>query len=151
VAYRHILVAYDGTSDGDAALLAASRLAARDGARLTIVTVVTLERPIRRVTRLPMLTSVWNDVLLDRARADLERADQLLDIPAERTVLFGPQIKALAAGAEEFGCDAIMLPGRQPRWLAKLLHHDRSRRLQRRAKVPVLRLDDADLGAGQSV
>jgi nucleotide-binding universal stress UspA family protein len=150
VAYQHILVAYDGTSDGDAALLAASRLAARDGARLTIVTVVTLERPIRRVTRLPMLTSVWNDVLLDRARADLERADRLLDMPAERTVLFGPQTKALAAGAEEFGCDAIMLPARQPRWPAKLLHHDRSRRLQRRAEVPVLRLDDADLGAGQS-
>ena len=139
VAYRHILVAYDGTSDGDAALLAASKLATRDGARLTIVTVVTLERPIRRVTRVPMLTSVWNDVLLDRARADLERANRLLDIPAERTVLFGPQTKALAAGAEEFGCDAIMLSARQPRWPAKLLRHDRARRLQRRAGVPVLR------------
>jgi hypothetical protein len=81
VAYHHILVAYDGTSEGDAALLAAGNLATRDGARLTIVTVVALERPIRRVTRLPMLTSVWNDVLLDRARADLERADRLLDMP----------------------------------------------------------------------
>ena len=139
MAYHHILVAYDGTSDGDAALLAANRLAARDGARLTVVTVVTLERPSRRVTRLPMLTSVWNDVLLDRARADLERAERLLDVPAERTVLFGSQTKALAAGAEEFGCDAIMLPVRQPRWLAKLLPHNRSRRLQRRAEVPVLR------------
>jgi nucleotide-binding universal stress UspA family protein len=86
-----------------------------------------------------MLTSVWNDVLLDRARADLERADRLLDIPAVRTVLFGSQTKALAAGAEEFGCDAIMLPAlRYPR-LAELLHRDRSRRLQRRAGVPVLR------------
>ncbi len=137
--YQHILVAYDGTSDGDAALLAASKLAMRDGARLTIVTVVTLERPIRRVTRVPMLTSVWNDVVLDRARADLERADRLIDVPAQRTVLFGPQTKALADGAEEFGCDAIMLPARQPRWLAKLLGHDRARRLQRRADVPVLR------------
>jgi Universal stress protein family len=78
---QHILVAYDGTSDGDAALLAASELARRDGARLTIVTVVALERPIRRVTRLPMLTSVCNDVLLDRARADLERAGRLRDNP----------------------------------------------------------------------
>jgi nucleotide-binding universal stress UspA family protein len=139
VAYQHILVAYDGTSEGDAALLAASKLATRDGARLTIVTVVALERPIRRVTRLPLLTSVWNDVLLDRARADLERAERLLDMPAERTVLFGSQTKALAAGAEEFGCDAIMLPSpRFPR-LAQLLHLDHSRRLQRRAAVPVLR------------
>ena len=113
VAYEHILVAYDGTSEGDAALLTASKLAARDGARLTIVTVVALERTVRGVRRLPMLTSVWNDVLLDRARADLERAERLLDMPAERTVLFGPQTKALAAGAEEFGCDAIMLPAPQ--------------------------------------
>ena len=119
-------------------MLAARKLATRDGARLTIVTLVTLERPIRRVTRLPMLTSVWNDVLLDRARADLDRADRLLDMPAERTVLFGPQTKALAAGAEEFGCDAIMLPGRHSWWPAKLLHHERSRRLQRRAAVPVV-------------
>lgn len=139
VAYQHILVAYDGTSEGDAALLEASKLATRDRTRLTIVTVVALERPIRRVTRLPMLTSVWNDVLLDRARADLKRADRLLDVPAERTVLFGSQTKALAAGAEEFGCDAIMLPAPRSERLAKLLHLDRSRRLQRRAAVPVLR------------
>ena len=138
VAYQHILVAYDGTSEGDAALLAASKLATRDGARLTIVTVVALERPIRRITRFPMLTGVWNDVLLDRARADLDRADLLLDIPVERTVLFGSQTKALAAGAEEFGCDAIMLPAPRFRRLGQLLHLDRSRRLERRAAVPVL-------------
>jgi hypothetical protein len=85
-----------------------------------------------------MLTSVWNDVLLDRARGDLERADRLLDMPAERTVLFGSQTKALAGGAEEFGCDAIMLPAPRFRRLAELLHLDRTRRLQRRAAVPVL-------------
>ena len=139
MAYQHILVAYDGTSEGDAALFAASRLATCDHARLTIATVVSLERPIRRITRLPMLTSVWNDVLLDRARADLERAGRLLDVPAERTVLFGSHTKALAAGAEEFGCDAIMLPTPRSERLAKALHLDRSRRLQRRAAVPVLR------------
>jgi nucleotide-binding universal stress UspA family protein len=138
VSYHHILVAYDGTSEGDAAVRAASKLASRDGARLTVVTIVSLERPVRRVTRLPLLTSVWNDVLLDRARADLERADRLLDMPAERTVLFGSQTKALAAGAEEFGCDAIVLPARRFRRLAQWLHLDRSRRLERRAAVPVL-------------
>jgi nucleotide-binding universal stress UspA family protein len=139
VAYQHILVAYDGTVEGDAAVLTASKLATRDGARLTIVSIVALERTMRRVTRLPMLTSVWNDVLLDRARADLERADRLLDMPTERTILFGSQTEALAAGAEEFGCDAIMLPALRYPPLAKLPHLDRSRRLQRRAGVPVLR------------
>lgn len=139
VAYQHILVEYDGTSDGDAAVLAAGNLAVRDGARRTIVTVVALERATRRIGRLPMSTSVWNDILLDRARADLERADRLLDTPAERTVLFGSQTKALAAGAGEFGCDAIMLPAPRSRWLAGLLYRRRSRRLSHLARVPVLR------------
>jgi nucleotide-binding universal stress UspA family protein len=139
VAYQHILVAYDGTTEGDAALLAAGSLAKREGARLTIVTVVALERPIRRLTRLPMGTSVWNDVLLDRARADLERAARLVDVPAERTVLFGSGAKALAAGVEEFGCDAIMLPAPRFQRLTKLLRIDRSRRLKRRTAVPILR------------
>ena len=139
MAYQHILVECDGTSDGDAAVLAAGNLALRDGARLTMVTVVALERPIRRITRLPMLTSVWNDVLLDRARADLDRADRLLDAPAERTVLFGTRIKALAAGAVEFGCDAIMLAAPRSRWYRRLVDRRRSRRLSHLAGVAVLR------------
>jgi hypothetical protein len=81
----HRMAAAGTVSDRDGALLAASKLATGDGARLTIVTVVALERPIRRVTRLPMLTGVWNDILIDRARADLERADRLLNMPPERT------------------------------------------------------------------
>jgi nucleotide-binding universal stress UspA family protein len=139
VAYQHILVVYDGTSEGDAALLAAGSLAVRDGARLTVVTVVALERPIRRVARLPMGTNVWNDVLLDRARADLDRAGGMLEVPAERTVLFGSQIKALAAGVEEFGCDAIMVRAPRFPWLAGPMYRRRSRRLSRLADVPVLR------------
>ena len=135
----HILVEYDGTSDGDAAVLAAGNLASRNGARLTIVTVVALERTTRRVGRLPMSTGVWNDILLDRARADLEHADRLLGTPAERAVLVGSEIKALAAAAEEFGCDAIMLPAPRSRWLAGLPYRRRSRRLSRLAGVPVLR------------
>ncbi len=138
MAYQHILVEYYGTSEGDAALLAADELAIRDGARLTIVTVVALEPTIRRITRLPMLTGVWNDVLLDRARADLKRADRLLGTSTERTVLFGSRTKALAAGASEFGCDAIMLPAPRSRRLGAVPHRRYSRRLSRLTGVPVL-------------
>jgi nucleotide-binding universal stress UspA family protein len=140
VTYKHILVEYYGTSEGDAALLAADELAIGEGARLTVVTVVALESTIRRVTRLPMGTGVWNDVLLDRARADLKRAGRLLSTPAERTVLFGSRTKALAAGAGEFGCDAIMVPAAAgPRWLTGVVSRRQSRRLSRAAGVPVLR------------
>ena len=56
-----------------------------------------------------------NDVMLDRARADLERAARLVEAPAELTVLFGALDDALLGGVEEFGCDAIMSRrGREP-------------------------------------
>ena len=132
-------MAYDGTSEGDAAVVAADLLAQRDGARLTIAVVVELERPFRGPTRWPRGTGVWNDVLLDRARADLERASQLVETPAELTVLFGPQQQALAGGAEEFDCDVIMLPARPRQRIARLLQRDRAPALRRRAGREVLR------------
>jgi nucleotide-binding universal stress UspA family protein len=138
MSYRHVLVAYDGTPEADAAVLAAAALARRDGSRLTVAAVVDLERPSRRITRLPMNTSVWNDVLLDEARADLERAERLLDVPAERTVLFGSQARALADGADEFGCDAIMMPARPRGPLARTLLARRAWAIRRRTTCAVL-------------
>jgi nucleotide-binding universal stress UspA family protein len=138
IAYRHILVAYDGTSEGDEAIVAAELLAQRDRSRLTIVTVVELERPQRWVTRWPREISVWNDVLLDRARADLARAAHLVELPAELTVLFGPARRALPEGAREFDCDAIMLPPRPRRRLARLLSRDLAAAIRRRVSCKVL-------------
>jgi nucleotide-binding universal stress UspA family protein len=132
-------VAYDGTSEGDEAIVAADLLASRDRSRLTIAVVVELERPVRWVTRLPRGTGVWNDVLLDRARADLIRAARLVETPAELTVLFGPAHRALLEGAEEFDCDAIMLPARRRGRLARLLSRDRAAALRGRASCEVLR------------
>jgi nucleotide-binding universal stress UspA family protein len=138
MAYRHLLVAYDGTSEGDEAILAADRMAQRDGTRLTIVVVVMLEQPLRWITRWPRGTRVWNDVLLDRARADLERAKQLVETPAEFTVLFGSPRQALPEGAEEFACDAIMLPPRRRGTLARLLSPDHAAAVRRRAACDVV-------------
>jgi nucleotide-binding universal stress UspA family protein len=140
VAYRHLLVAYDGTSEADEAIVAAGLMARRDETRLTVVAVVLLERPSRWVTRWPRGTGVWNDVLLDQARADLERARQLVEAPAEFTVLFGSPQQALAAGAEEFGCDAIMLPSRPRRIVARLLSRDNAAALRRHVTCDVLRI-----------
>jgi nucleotide-binding universal stress UspA family protein len=138
MAYRHLLVAYDGTSEADEAIIAADIMARRDRTRLTIVVVVLLEQPSRWLTRWPRGTSVWNDVLLDRARADLERAEQLVGAPAEFTVLFGSPHRALLEGAEEFDCDAIMLPPRRRSSLARLLSRDHAAAIRRRAACDVL-------------
>ncbi len=131
-------MAYDGTSEGDEAIVAADLLAHRDSSRLTIVVVVELERPLRWATRWPRGTSVWNDVLLDRARADLDHAARLVQTPAELTVLFGPPRRALPDGAKEFNCDAIMLPPRPRRRLARLLTRDQAGAIRRRASCEVL-------------
>src|ERR1700722_18690623 len=136
--HEHLLVSYDGTSEGDEAILAADLIAHRYQTRLTIVVVVMLERPTRWATRWPRQTSVWNDVLLDRARADLQRAASLVEAPAELTVLFGPPHRALPAGAQEFDCDAIMLPPRPRRRLARVLSHDPAPAVRRRAACAVL-------------
>ncbi len=138
MAYRHLLVAYDGTTEGDEAVVAADALAHRDRTRLTIVVVVELEKPLRWVTRWPRGTSVWNDVLLDRARADLKRAAGLVEAPAELTVLFGAPSRALSEGAKEFDCDAIMLPPRPRRRLRRLLSRDHASAIRQRASCEVL-------------
>jgi nucleotide-binding universal stress UspA family protein len=131
-------VAYEGTSEGDEAIIAADLMARRDRTRLTVVVVVVLEAPSRWVTRWPRGTGVWNDVVLDRARADLRRAADLLQAPAEFTVLFGSYRRALAAGAEEFDCDAILLPPRPGRALTRLFSRDRAASMRRRASCEVL-------------
>jgi nucleotide-binding universal stress UspA family protein len=136
--YRHLLVAYDGTSEGDEAIVAADLIAQRYQTRLTIVVVVMLEQPTRWATRWPRQTSVWNDVLLDRARADLERAASLVEAPAELTVLFGRPHQALSDGAKEFDCDAIMVPPRPRRRLARVLSRDPAAAVRRRASCAVL-------------
>ena len=138
IAYRHVLVAYDGTSEGDEAIVAADLLAQQGGSRLTIVVVVELERPSRLVTRWPRGTRVWNDVLLDRARADLERAARLVEAPAHLTVLFGSPDRAIPDGATEFDCDAIMLPPRPRRRLARLISRDHAAAIRRHALCEVL-------------
>jgi nucleotide-binding universal stress UspA family protein len=135
MSYEHILVAYDGTSEGDEAVRAGAELARREGAQLTVATVVELEQACRGCS---MNTNVWNDVMRDYAQADLERARELLDMPADLTVLCGPPGRALTDGARDLSCDAIMLPARSGP-LAKVLRRDRvPRSVRRRAHCAVL-------------
>jgi hypothetical protein len=51
VEYGHLLVAYEGSQRGDETVREADAMARRSGTRLTVVVVVTLERPTRWVAR----------------------------------------------------------------------------------------------------
>jgi nucleotide-binding universal stress UspA family protein len=131
--YRHVLVMCDGSSEADEAVRAASEIALADRAQLTVAAVVELERPGRGCGA---WSSTWNDVLRDAAAADLARAAKLVDSPAHFTVLSGAQATALAEGARELGCDAIMIPSRTR--LGRILSHRRDSVLRRRTNCAVL-------------
>jgi nucleotide-binding universal stress UspA family protein len=133
--YRHLLVVCDGSSEADEAVRAASELAMRDHARLTIAAVVELGTPGRGCGA---ETITWNNVLRDAAAADLERAAKVVDSPAHFTVLTGPLGRAIADGARELGCDAIMLPPRPRRRLSRILSRDKAPSLRRRTTCTVL-------------
>jgi nucleotide-binding universal stress UspA family protein len=139
IVHRHLLVAYDGTSEGEEAVVAAGLLAERDQARLTIAAVVELERPSRLATRWSRGTGVWNDVLLDRARADLEHAARLASVPAELTVLIGTPARALSEAVNELGCDAIVLAPRPRSRVKRLLRRDHLAAIRRRVSCEVVR------------
>jgi nucleotide-binding universal stress UspA family protein len=138
IPYRHLLVAYDGTSEGKEAVVAAGLLAERDRARLTIAAAVQLERSSRLATRWFRGTGVWNDVLLDRARADVEGAARLASAPAEVTVLIGAPDRALPEAADELGCDVIVLPPRPRSRFKRLLRRDPAAAIRRRTACEVI-------------
>ena len=134
--YRHVLVVCDGSSEGYEAVRAASELAARDRASLTVAAVVELEHPGRCAS---FGASAWNDVLIDAAGADLERARQIVQSPASFTVLTGTRDQAVADAGRELGCDVIVLP-RPGRGLSKILKRDQAKAMRRRTDCPVVPL-----------
>jgi nucleotide-binding universal stress UspA family protein len=137
MAYQHVLVVCDGSSEADEAVRAASEIALRDRARLTVAAVVELERPGRGCQ---FGASTWNEVLHDAASADLDRARSVVDSPAHFTILAGPPGRALVDGARELGCDAIILPPRPRTRLRRILSRDRALAVRRRTGCDVLQI-----------
>jgi nucleotide-binding universal stress UspA family protein len=134
--YRHVLVVCDGSSEGYAAVQAASQLAIRERADLTVAAVAELEHPGRCSS---FGAGAWNDVLIDAAGADLDRARGVVEGPARFTVLTGPMTRALADAERQLGCDLIVLP-RSGRGLGRIFRRDHSRAVGRRTGCQVMPL-----------
>ena len=112
----------------------ASRLAARDHARLTVVAVAEIERSPRGCV---FGTSTWNDVLRETpAAADLERARRVVDSSAHFAVLCGQRSRAVAEAARDLGCDAIMVA--RPHRRLRMLRRDPVAAISRRVGCIVL-------------
>ena len=134
--FRHVLVVCDGSSEGYDAVRAASTIASRERATLTVAAVAELEQPGRGCQ---VGTGAWNQVLMEAADADLERARTIVESPAFFTVLKGPMARALLDAERNLGCDLIVMPRRR-RGLSRLVTRDRTKALRRRADCQVLSL-----------
>jgi nucleotide-binding universal stress UspA family protein len=129
--YTHVLVAYDGSSKGEAAIRAGERIAREDGAQLTVAAIVELAEPCRTCGA-PV--GMWNIALREHAGELLTHARTLVTMPAHMEILAGRPQHALTDGARTLGCDAIVLPARRgplawllgrsrtPRWVLRRAH-----------------------------
>jgi nucleotide-binding universal stress UspA family protein len=137
VAYEHVLAVTDGSRESHRAVEAAAQLARDHRARLTVVAVVELEPPGRQSAG---VCSTWNEVLRDAARADLERASTLVDVPAKLEIFYGKPLDAVTHGARALGCDVIVVP-RPTGWIDKVLRRDKATELRRRVECDVIQPD----------
>src|SRR3954451_6506648 len=108
---RHVLVLYESSRRGAAALERAAETAARTHARLTVVAVAVLEPAGARCcdTR----AGYWNQVVQEPAAGDLEQARSLVGdrSSAEFKVLTGESVlDAVALEARRSGADLVMVP-----------------------------------------
>jgi nucleotide-binding universal stress UspA family protein len=146
VAYVHVLAVTDGSRDADRAVEIACDLASEHRARLTVAAVVELEHAGHHCGFGP---SVWNDVLRDAARSDLEHAKRLVRVPAGYEILYGKQLDAIADGARALGCDVIVFPAHAHR-LRRVLHKDLATALARRTGCAVIQASRDSAAALQS-
>jgi nucleotide-binding universal stress UspA family protein len=140
---RHILVVCEDTPDGDHALFTAAGLAAQMGAQLTVAAVADVNtREHRRCcgSGAPYLAHTE----LEDAAARLRRAALLLTDHGEIDLVtgYGERARALIVIAAEHDCDLIVVPA-SPRRRLPGPHMDATRRLRRRATVPVLQTPSA--------
>jgi nucleotide-binding universal stress UspA family protein len=105
-----LLVGYEPSRAGDAALDAALARARETGASLAVAYVVPEE-----VSRscCSISTGRWKEILEEDARAALSRARARVDgaREADYLVLRGRPAEALTAAARERGCDVVVVPG----------------------------------------
>ncbi len=134
MSYEHVLAVTDGSRAADRAVEVGSDLASDHRARLTVAAVVELERAGHHCGPGP---SVWNDVLRDAARSDLEHARRLVRVTADYEILYGKQLDAIVDGARALGCDVIVIPA-HAHGLRRVLHKDLATALARRTGCAVI-------------
>jgi nucleotide-binding universal stress UspA family protein len=110
VAYRNVVVAFDGSEGANAALAGAVEIAARDGAALTVVEATAEEMP----SVVPGSPRQAPPEKAEAARKELRQAVERLDpeLEASPWVVGGPPGKAILTVAEDIEADLIVTGSR---------------------------------------
>jgi nucleotide-binding universal stress UspA family protein len=145
--YRRILVAVDGSANGERAATKAGRLAAAAGAELLLVTVEPrspVPEELQAFARSEHLddspTHLWEEIareVLHRAR-DAVHSAAGADLEVASQTRIGEPAAAILVAAEDTGADAIVVGTRGFGRLKGLLLGSVSQRLVAAAKVDVL-------------
>lgn len=116
-----LLVLYDPTAAGRAALLDAAQHAHATGAPLTVITVTPQERINAGCARCRQSAAMWNAEMSEVAAEDLVQAGELLQPVGLETVDYvvarGDRQPAVAAAARRAGARAVIVPWERPRIL----------------------------------
>jgi nucleotide-binding universal stress UspA family protein len=133
----HVLVLYEHSRRGAAAVQRAAGEAARSNARMTVVAVAVIEPEDAGCC--DRRAAYWNGVVRELARADLDRARSLVGAvtTAEFKVVTGRSVlAALALEAEQSRADMVVLP--PERGVHRWVRTRRARRLQHRSAGTVV-------------
>ena len=130
---RHVLVTYEASADGQAALSHALGIARAAEAPLTVVAVVPHERVDIGCARCRQSAVIWNRELSTIAKEELADAARLVgrSSAVDYHVARGPRTRAISDAASRCGADLIVLPWRRPSRVRALFSRDVTERLSR--------------------
>ena len=137
---QHVLVPYEATAHGQAALSHALGIARAAEAPLTVVAVVPHERVDVGCARCRQSAVIWNRELGTIAEEELAEAARLVgrSSAVEYDVARGPRTRAISDAACRCGADLIVLPWRRPSRVRTLFSRDATERLSREGRWRVV-------------
>ena len=120
---RSVLVAYEASREGDAALAYALDIARAAGARLTVASVAPQERTDVGCAHCRASARAWNEQLRLLAHERLSKAATTIgDSPAVHYLAAcGPERQVLAQAARQYEADIVIVPWRRAERLRRVV------------------------------
>lgn len=136
----HVLVTYEASADGRAALAHALGIARAADAPLTVIAVVPHERVDVGCARCRRSAVIWNHELGEIADEELMESARLVgpSSAVAYNVVRGPRTRAISDAAARSGADLIVLPWRRPSRVRALFSRDLTERLSREGRWRVV-------------